>query len=108
MAVAREEGYCEETEVPFGAHLAIGFSGRPYRAPRCLTAEKPTLILAVSPGVGSSSNFRRSGTLVSISDAERLADVVSESLRARNEFTPFDPGPANRYHEPYARVAFAR
>src|ERR687889_831833 len=30
------------------------------------------------------------------------------ALRARNEFMPFDPDPANRYHEPYGRVAFAR
>jgi hypothetical protein len=30
------------------------------------------------------------------------------ALQARNEFMPFDPDPANRYHEPYGRVAFAR
>src|ERR671913_1063850 len=30
------------------------------------------------------------------------------ALRARNEFMPFDPDPANRYQEPYGRVAFAR
>jgi hypothetical protein len=58
--------------------VAIGFSSGPYPATRYLTAEKPALILAASPGVGSSSNQRGSGALVSIPDAERLADVVSE------------------------------
>jgi hypothetical protein len=58
----------------FGAHVAIGFSSGPYPATRYLTAEKPALILAASPGVGNSSNQRRPGALVSIPDAERLAD----------------------------------
>jgi hypothetical protein len=38
--------------------VAIRFSRGPYPAPRYLTAEKPALILAASPGVGSSSSSR--------------------------------------------------
>jgi hypothetical protein len=45
-----------ETEVPIRSARGDRVFERTLASPRCLTAEKLTLILAASPGVGSSSN----------------------------------------------------